>query len=408
MNQRHILPTLTIGLVGLVGCTHPDSPKPDDTKPPVTGAYSGTLVDSPVQGVAYSTTSGVKGTTDATGTFKFNAQDNVEFKLGTVSLGNIGALGLITPIELAQGNANKLQNLLVLFQSLDSDGNPTNGITIPAASAAALPSSVDLTQTPATFASSANTGLQSAMTAGGITRPIVSPANANLAFLAQGAELLSRNIWVIANSNGAAVFRFSASGPYLLGKAGPPEGAGTSGVEYGNVTLTGFDVAGYIWQATHILDTNGDWGLSPSPCPRFRIVGDQLLASGDCGGAPNVLNKMDNNPTGIVGAWAYNSATDINTTIFLFFSNGRYLMVDPRTPGDACGHPGIEFGSYSYDIATKKLSASANLFDTNGCWGLHDNGVYGTPTFTISGDGKTIAADSSDGTAHFTFYRVSK
>ena len=64
--------------------------------------------------------------------------DTVTFTLGTLTLGTVTATGVISPIQLAAGNAIKLTNLLVLFQSLDADGNPNNGINITAPTAAAV------------------------------------------------------------------------------------------------------------------------------------------------------------------------------------------------------------------------------------------------------------------------------
>lgn len=410
MKNRLSFPALVFALAGLGGCHSSTDPKDTgSTTPPVIGAKTGILVDSPVQGVAYSTTSGVKGTTDVAGTYKFNASDNVEFKIGAVSLGSIGALGIITPIELAQGSATKLQNLLVLLQSLDSDGNSANGITIPSAAAAALPASVDLSQPPATFASPANTGLQAALTAGGITTPIVSTTNANAAFLAQGMALLSSNIWAWSTTTDGGALRVSPSGAYIMGQAKAAGGGGMAGMELGTVSLAGFDSYGY-WHApaTTTIDTNGQWGLStPRSTDRFRFNGDQLLSGDYTEGPLSPINKMENDPTGLVGAWAYDSATTINTHLFLFFSNGHYLIVDPRGGGSGA-MAGVEYGSYTYNTTTKVLTASNIQYDTNGSAGLHDTvtGTYGTPSWTLSPDGMTMAVVG--GAGPLTFYRVSK
>ena len=71
----------------------------------------------------------------------FGAQampDTVEFKLGGLVLGKVKGAAIITPMELAGDSENRLQNLLILLQSLDVDGNPDNGISIPANAAAAV------------------------------------------------------------------------------------------------------------------------------------------------------------------------------------------------------------------------------------------------------------------------------
>jgi len=391
------------------------------------GSSSGILTDAPVAGVAYTTSpSGVAGTTDADGGYDFNPGDTVTFTLGDLVLGTVDATGIVSPLELADGDADKLQNLLVLLQSLDDDGDPETGISIPAAAAAAVPATIDLTADPATFASSANTGLQAAMTAGGITSPIVSTTDANAHFLAQGMTLLGSNIWVIpptaADPNDWALLRLAATGEYLEGDG--PGDLDTAGVEHGTASLPSFDVHGYTVAATNItVDTNSDAGLShPLSCDRFRPVGDQLIFSedranvaGTCAGSVDhdVIIKMENDPTGIVGVWANGSATTIKTQHFAFFSDGKFLMVDPLgdTEGNNCGDPGVEAGSYTYNANTKVLKTSSFTVDTNGCAGLSDSDSVTTDgmSFTISADGSTATViDNTSSTVNFTAYRVSK
>lgn len=103
------------------------------------GSTSGVLYDAGVEGVAYSTSSGVKGVTGAGGSYRFNPGDKVTFTLGALTLGTVTATGMVTPLELAASSAVKLNDLLVLLQSLDKDGGAGNRITIPAAAAASRP-----------------------------------------------------------------------------------------------------------------------------------------------------------------------------------------------------------------------------------------------------------------------------
>ncbi|MDE2421035.1 MAG: hypothetical protein KGO49_07640 [Gammaproteobacteria bacterium] len=121
------------------------------------GTSTGTLVDSAVSGVTYTTTSGVQGTTDASGHFTYNTGDNITFKVGSLTLGTVSASNLITPIDLSNSNFNIQNNLLVLLQSLDSDNNPSNGITITPAVANQLAASLDLTTSPSVFATNLHT-----------------------------------------------------------------------------------------------------------------------------------------------------------------------------------------------------------------------------------------------------------
>ena len=386
------------------------------------GSSSGILTDAPVAGVAYTTSpSGVTGTTDADGRYDFTPGDTVEFKLGELVLGNVEATGIVSPLELADGNANKLQNLLVLLQSLDADAVPDT-ITIPPAAAAAVTTAIDLTVAPASFNT---TALQAAMDAGGITTDIVTTDDANAHFLAQGMTLLSSNIWVIpptaADPTDWVLLRLAATGEYLHGEG--PRDLDTAGVEHGTASLPSFDVHGYTVAATNItVDTNSDAGLShPLVCDRFRPVGDNLIfsedranLSGTCAASVDydVIVKMENNPTGIVGVWAVESATTIKTQHVAFFSDGKFLMVDPLGdteigPGDpSCGDPGVEAGSYTYDAGVLKVSGLT--VDTNGCAGMSDGEAATADglSFTISADGSTAVASGTG--PDTTLFRVSK
>ena len=386
-----------------------------------TGSKSGILTDAAVAGVAYTTSSGVTGVTDANGAYKFNPGDTVQFKLGGLVLGSATATGIVSPIELANGDNNRLQNLLVMLQSLDANGIPADGISIPPAAAAAVTTAIDLTAAPATFASAANTALQAAMTAGGIMTPIVSTIDANAHFLAQGTALFASNIWTqpLTSDGTTAMLRFNAGGEYLIGETGPPDAAGQPGVEHGTASVNSFDVFGYATTAVTTVDTSGEWGLShPQLCDRSRPVGDQIVFTESV--PPNspvctttiaeaTVSKAENNPTGIVGVWANGSATVIKTQHIVFFSDGHFLLVDPLGdttvgPGHPCGGPGVEAGSYTYDSAANVLTTNNLTVDTNGCAGLSDNFAAAALSFTISADGSTAAVD--DGSV--TLYRVSK
>lgn len=394
------------------------------TAGPVAGSSSGTFSDAQVQGLAYTTTSGVSGVTDANGVFTYNPGDQVTFSLGGLTLGSTTASALVTPLSLAGADESKLQNMLVLLQSLDTDGQPANGITIPPAAAAAVPSSVNLGQATATFASPANTALAAAMAAGGITRPVTSNASALAHFSSQGTSFLATNVLVMVDGDEVAMIRFGANGNYIMGGVEPDNYCGANGqcgqqlisragVEGGSYSVQGFTVDGYQIAATPTVDTNIQGGLShPVPCDKgFLPDGDGLIANGTCADSGGRLAKAANVPGGIVGVWALGSASNIDVQHFVFLPSGKYMMADPV--GDAgCGSPGVEYGSYAYDTATGNVTISSVTYDTNGCAGLHDT-RQGFPsfrgTFTISADGSTIAVvDPDDANGNVTLYRVSK
>jgi len=95
------------------------------------GVKSGTFSDSEVEGLSYSTPS-QKGYTDANGTFKYNDGEEVTFKIGGITLGKSKAQSDMTPVTLVGTNYNdpKVVKILQFLQSIDSDNNASNGITI--------------------------------------------------------------------------------------------------------------------------------------------------------------------------------------------------------------------------------------------------------------------------------------
>ena len=94
---------------------------------------TGYFIDAPVEGLAYETASGVKGITDQYGRFNYTAGEKVRFMLGKLELGEaaVDQDGLVTPESLAGEDEALKVRLLRVLQALDSDNDPSNGITIP-------------------------------------------------------------------------------------------------------------------------------------------------------------------------------------------------------------------------------------------------------------------------------------
>lgn len=376
-----------------------------------TGSKSGVLTDAIVAGVSYTTSpSGLSGTTDANGVFTYNAGDTVQFKLGALVLGDVTASSLISPLELANGNSNKLTNLLVILQSLDVDGNPDNGISIPPAAAAAVTNALDPSVAPAALNTAA---LQAAMSAGGITTPIVSAAVASAHFLAQGMKMLSDNVWVSRQAGKTSLLRVMPDGAYIFGSVGSTT---EQGVESGAASAQSFDTRGFHLSLTISVDALGDAATSGNlPCDRIRFAGDQLLFSEatttdsgvTCTGDTvfDTFSKAENVPGGIVGVWTSGSS-GIGEMQIAFFSDGKVFAVRDSVANASCGQPGVEIGSYTYDTATKNLVITA-ITDTNGCDGIFEGtgaGETQSGPFTINADGTaTVGSGASP-----PLYRVSK
>lgn len=93
---------------------------------------SGVFIDAEVEGLNYTTDSGITGTTDKNGTYTFLPGENVSFSVGGVSLGTVPGAPVCTPFDFAAASTN----IARFIQSLDADGDPTNGIDLVAANTA--------------------------------------------------------------------------------------------------------------------------------------------------------------------------------------------------------------------------------------------------------------------------------
>ncbi|MGB3623994.1 MAG: hypothetical protein WBA20_21820 [Ketobacter sp.] len=94
-------------------------------------ASTGQFLDSAVSGLYYETAS-FSGFTDEAGGFSYVPGEYVRFYLGSTFLGEALAQAEVTPLDLldVQDDPDKLQNMLRILQTIDSDSDPSNGITI--------------------------------------------------------------------------------------------------------------------------------------------------------------------------------------------------------------------------------------------------------------------------------------
>jgi hypothetical protein len=131
--MKKIITLGTVSLVAsafLVGCG--SSSSDDNTADAVSTVYeTGYFIDAPVANCEYTTTSGKSGKTDTHGKFQYKKGDKVKFSIGKLSLGEASPAedGLITPKNLGADEA-QTTTLLRVLQALDSDNDPSNGITI--------------------------------------------------------------------------------------------------------------------------------------------------------------------------------------------------------------------------------------------------------------------------------------
>lgn len=126
-SRRLSLSLLCSFTLALAGCF--DSDGGSSERRALTGAF----IDSPVEGLRYESGS-QDGTTDEQGRFRYRTGETVTFHVGDLELGQAAGAEVITPLDLVEGAEDHtdgaVTNIAVLLQTLDQDGNPSNGITI--------------------------------------------------------------------------------------------------------------------------------------------------------------------------------------------------------------------------------------------------------------------------------------
>ncbi len=97
------------------------------------GVSVATFIDSPVSGLEFNSKT-QSGISDANGNFIYKKGEKVTFHIGNLYFGSAEPKdGKITPLNLVGTNNisdKRVVRILQTLQTLDSDGNPANGITI--------------------------------------------------------------------------------------------------------------------------------------------------------------------------------------------------------------------------------------------------------------------------------------
>ena len=168
--HRSLLGTiLGASILAFTGCGDGDSSDSD-----VSTAY---LVDSGVKGVTYRCGT-QSGTTGADGLFNYQHGQTCTFNIGattfSVAADKLAAGKSVTPYDIFSGDDEKVVNLARLLQTLDSDGDASNGIDINTTVHSSITSQID-------FDSNFDASVAGLMTTLGLT--LINPVDA-LAHLA--------------------------------------------------------------------------------------------------------------------------------------------------------------------------------------------------------------------------------
>ena len=363
---------------------------------------TGVLTDGDIAGVSYTTSSGLTGTTNENGEFSYADGDQVTFKIGDVQLGEtIDAVARITPLDLAESE-NSRTNLLVFLQSLDSDANHDNGISISTTVSTALANqSVDFEQSPEDFISDAT--FVDTMAQAGL-ETVVSPNQAMANFQKAFYKDIS-GVWQYSNQQSGTpinvLIYIDEDGQYLLGEFSAQDQAGQPGLEAGDINWNAVNTS---LSPSINIDTNDEWGLSnPVGLHHLNFDGTDLILTEPDIQQTYIFTKVKNQDNQIIGSW------QMQDHLFSFFEDNTYFLL--YTGKDECSDYGIEFGEYA--INGQNLNTTEAYFDTNGCSGLidaYDIGELRPNRFDLNSLGFTVNNDqlifTEDGQTVATFKRI--
>jgi hypothetical protein len=370
-------------------------------------SLTGTFIDNFVSGINYQTDT-LSGTTNSTGEFQYLAGESVIFSIGDINLPSVPAGTTITPTDMVSNGTttnSTVLNIARLLQSLDEDGNPSNGIQISTTAHTAATGITNIDFSSANFESNAEI-INLVANSGSVNTTLVSAEAAAAHLQATISSISIAGSWSADLAGNHVLFTFLADGTYLHTEDGSTDPNGQDGMERG--TYTWDRNSGSFSSSCPAVDTNGEYGLShqsgqscTGTSTTIRVNGDTLTI--DSNGSPFQLSRVFNINNSIVGSWHTNSAG--YDTFITFDQNGNYTHAEDGNT-DPNGMNGMERGTYTWNQNTGDFNSSCPPVDTNGQWGLsHPNSAVCTGTSTIiTVNGNTLTINPN-GTP-FNLYRV--
>ncbi len=357
-----------------------------------TGSLSGVFVDAPVTGIAYSTSSGISGTTNTEGQFNYAKGDTVTFSVGSLSLGStmpsaaLSGSTTVTPVDLVPGatgtsdpGVTAIGQLLGTLNSIAVANNAGAGgvFTMPSNAASLV---AGLGTTTATTITTSQ--LQSMVTSAGVGSVTTSAdAQANLNQGVNASNVIGTTWSAVCTCGGGGTFFFE------------PNGA-----------LTGFTSDGSLlagsWSGSSTVSGNVNISLISS--------GGGYTQNGTVTGSTGAADLYGSNNS-IQGTLAFTklaASAALTNTLYL---GGWYATYTPNATGIAAG----DTGGHGYFILSPDGTFSGITDGKNqtitGTWdpstgigsGTLSNDPSGPNTFGVNVATKT-ASFSVSGVVHGT------
>lgn len=344
---------------------------------------TGIFVDSPVAGISYKTETR-SGVTNAFGEYDYVPGEEVTFFIGGLEFPPVKASGIVTPADIANGNTTLQTNILQILQTLDADGDPSNGITI-RKDAADHFIGAELKLAEESF----DTEVASILQKIDENLRLVDEDKANEHF-GQTLRSMLLGSWVYSEGAGKRnVLTFMDDDDYIIihehGDESADSGSQTAGsVEFGTYR---WDTKTSKFEVSEVLESDGSGGLwhDRSTVTAAKLAGNTLtLTIVDSDGEYEVsFTRVTNESNPLIGGWYLWEDLDDgaggdpngrdNENILTFLSGSEYAIAHTNNQenyGNAPNQPlSGEFGTYQLDANNNFRPLGAHV-DTDGEGGL--------------------------------------
>jgi len=327
-----------------------------------TGTSSGIFLDAEVSGLSYTTSSGVSGTTDSNGTYTYSPGDTITFNVGGVSLGSVAGAPKCTPVDFGAASTN----IARFIQSLDKDGDPTNGIDISDAATALAGVTID----GSAFAS-----------------PTLDPAISTAITTAGGADVGEAT--ALANLAAGTSTTFDTT--EIGGAAGTP--FVTIDPTNNDIGVLSFDIAA--------AGTAFDISSSDTTAAGSDGLGTDLTWAIDASGVLTLTDISDSSKTTINRVGGSSRSISVTYTDDTGVTLPATLLIPQAITAADLGGDGTSVTSKTYDVVDVDGSTLTATFNSDGTYSVtdafgSDDGTYTTGTDAPNLVTLTNSADSSE------------
>ncbi len=406
-------------------------------------AYQGQFIDSAVANIDYQTES-MTGVTDENGFYNYNQGETVTFSIGSIQFPPVLASSVVTPLNMANSNDvndDQVVNIIRLLQSLDSDGDSENGITISPVIKSLATQPIDFDVEPEVFED--NTEVTALLSAQGYEMVSIDEAIEHFSqALSEEGITYGKFVgtWAISEEGSdnrdytLLMFTFFDDGTYIHYEIVSPEDQddeGFSGAEWGKYRVSDDSYLVRVGEAVH--DSNGNFGLGDLIAPdemdyvipsdfdgetvQFSFNDDESITfkvTGYEDGSPEestegadtqIFSIEKIKSQGIYGTWvSVENAPHYKMLSFSFLEDGRYVHFE--APTDVSEPGGMEVGRFNWDEQTKALTIPQIDYDLNGDIGLTDLAANGdTILVDVDGDLLTLTFTENGETGEILFRR---